>query len=385
MPDSRFFRVLVAIETDATRYYGADATRPALLNATDAEQMLAHVAADLQALIPDIGQCSLIAPGALFDQTQILRPAFPAFAALEAAATQAGKDPFNPGLVSIGARDGAMPAADLQPAGDIPLGRLQILPIVVHGAPECIERLSAAMEGRFMEEGQLSAHSAGWLQSAFEVSIQHAQLMTLTDLNALLHMQLKHYGFLPMWELLDAALANRAETLTVTTSGGKTWEWRAGAVHTVFETFDYWANEGMGADLPASRLALAAGYADWTRELRQYATTLRAHGITPQLHLPGDETPVSGSFFIDASPATAGELDCAVTEHSFGDLGTIVITAVLDKSIENFYPLRPRGLNEIHALLRDRAPGGHTVAFPGTILYDEATRRLRPDTSNGHA
>jgi hypothetical protein len=198
-------------------------------------------------------------------------------------------------------------------------------------------------------------------------------------------MQLEHYGFLPMWELLDAALANRRETLTVTTGGGKTWEWRAGAIHTEFETFDYWASEGMGANLAASRMALAAGYADWTRELRQYLTTLRAHGITPQLHLPGDETPLPGSFLVEASPTAPGDFDCVVTEHSFGDLGTIAITAAQDGCIENFYPLRPRGLNEIHTLLRDRAPGGHTVAFPGTILYDEATRRLRPDTSNGHA
>ena len=39
------------------------------------------------------------------------------------------------------------------------------------------------------------------------------------------------------------------------------------------------------------------------------------------------------------------------------------------------------GLNDVHAYLRDRIPGGHTVAFPGTILYDESTRRLRPDAS----
>ena len=39
-----FYRLLVAIETDATRYYGADARRPAVLNAADAEQMLAHIA-----------------------------------------------------------------------------------------------------------------------------------------------------------------------------------------------------------------------------------------------------------------------------------------------------------------------------------------------------
>ena len=38
---SGFYRALVAIETDATRYYGPDASRPALLETTQAEQMLA--------------------------------------------------------------------------------------------------------------------------------------------------------------------------------------------------------------------------------------------------------------------------------------------------------------------------------------------------------
>jgi hypothetical protein len=45
--------------------------------------------------------------------------------------------------------------------------------------------------------------------------------------------------------------------------------------------------------------------------------------------------------------------------------------------------VKPRGLNDVHALLRDRIPGGHTVAFPNTIVYDETTRRLRPDET-GH-
>ena len=382
MAEQHFDRILVAVETDATRYYGADASRPALLNASDADQMLSHIAADLQALFPDISQCSLVAAGALYDQTQILRPGYPVFAALEAAAVQAGGDPPKPGLVSIGARDGRMPAGDLEPFSDTPLGLLQLLPVVIQGPAGKVEQLATMAEYRFLEEGQLSAHSAAWLQSAFGVSIQHARLMTLADLNALLHLQLEHYGFLPLWELLDAALNSPKQTVTVTSTGGKAWEWRDGAVHTAFETFDHWAVEGMGAEMPAGRMALAAGYAEWTREVRQYLITLRAHGLTVQLHLPDTREALDGSFLSDASAAVASDQDCAVTEHSFDDLGTIAITAVRDGRVENFYPLRARGLNEIHALLRDCATGGRTVAFPGTILYDEATRRLRPDISD---
>ncbi len=77
--DTGFYRALIAIETDATRFYGANASRPKLLGTTDSEQLLSHIAADLKALLPDISNCSLIAAGALFDQTQVLRPSYPVF------------------------------------------------------------------------------------------------------------------------------------------------------------------------------------------------------------------------------------------------------------------------------------------------------------------
>ena len=37
---SGFYRILLAVETDATHFYGAHASRPGLLGATDSEQML---------------------------------------------------------------------------------------------------------------------------------------------------------------------------------------------------------------------------------------------------------------------------------------------------------------------------------------------------------
>jgi hypothetical protein len=381
MPDYPFCRILVAIETDATRYHGPNASRPALLGTTDADQMLAHLAADLQTLIPTVNRCRLVSAGALYDQTQILRPGYPVFAALEKSVAQLNADAFKPGLISIGSVEGAMPGRDLQPSADIPLGLLQLLPIVIQGPGEEIDQLATLMEHRFLEQGQLSAHSANWLQTAFDVSILHARLMTLTDLNAMLRLQLEHYGFLAIWELLDAALFERDGELTVTTATGKPWTWRSGAAHTTFETFDYWATEGAGAGLPANRMSLAAGYAEWTRELRQYLTTLGAHGLNIQLHLPGESRPLTDSFLAEVSANAAQDGACAVTEHDFDDLGTIAITVVAEDQVENWYPLRPSGLNDMHDRLRAEARGGHTIAFPGTILYDESSRRLRPEDS----
>jgi hypothetical protein len=371
---------MVAVETDATRYYGPEASRPALLEASQAEQMLAHLAADIQALLPDISRCSLIAAGALFDQTQMLRPGYPIFTALEATAAKGGPGRFRPGLVSIGATDGAMPVEALQPLQDIPLGMLQLLPVVIHGPGSLIDDLGRSMEYRFLEEGQLSAHSASWLSSAFGVAINHARLMTLTDLNALLRLQLEHFGFLAMWELLDAALAGREDRLTVTTPLGQVYDWQEGEIHTDFETFDHWANQGGGADQPAARLALADAYGERTREMRQYMTTLNAHGLTVRYRLPGADAPLEDSFLVESSETEVDARYPTVTEHSLHDLGTLAITVVRDGRIEHYYPLDPRGLNDIHACLRERVPGGQTVAFPGTVVYDEKTRRLLPDT-----
>jgi hypothetical protein len=87
----------------------------------------------------------------------------------------------------------------------------------------------------------------------------HARFMTMTDLNAMLRMQLEHFGFLSLWELLDAAINTPAQLLEVHTPGGLKFRWQDGAVHSVFETFDWWANRGGGADKPAPVTEHSAG------------------------------------------------------------------------------------------------------------------------------
>ncbi len=193
-----------------------------------------------------------------------------------------------------------MPSADLQPLPDIPLGLLQLLPIVIHGRAGLVSELGQEMEYRFLEEGQVSAHSAAWMETAFGISINHARFMTLTDLNAMLRMQLDHFGFLPMWELLDAALSGRSDPLSVQTQSGQQFELRDGIVYTTFETFDSWAAGG-GAGIAAARQALAAAYGDWTREVRQYLTTLEAHGLEVRFRLAGRREDLAGTFYTEHS------------------------------------------------------------------------------------
>jgi len=380
MTSIRHRYILVGIETDPTRYHGENANRPALLERVAAEQILAHIATDLSNMFPAINRCALTMAGALFDQTQVLRPRLPVYGALEALQQSSNPtDEFQPRLLSIGASEGHMPSPELQPLENIPLGLLQILPLLVSGPEEQVDELAAEMEHRFFEKGQLSAHSAKGLESHFQVLVSHARFMTITDLNALLKLQLEHFGFLPLWELLDAAMTPPVGSLRVKTAGGLNFEWHDGAVHSYFESFDWWAKYGGGADTQASDQQLQTAYTDWTREYRRYLTMLTAHGVRVVQHLPGmEDAELNDSFLLEESTLIPGPSVVPVTEHSAEDLGTVAVTVVSGKRQMNFYPLQASGLNDLHKFIREQGYSGD-IAYPGRVCYDENSRQLIPE------
>jgi len=385
MKEIEFRRILVAIETDPTRYHGEHPARPRLPGKSGAEQMLSHLSTDLAGQFGEIKSFALCMAGALFDQTELLRPGFPVFGALEEilAASFQGQE-FQPRLLSLGADDGRLPRPELQPSEQVPLGVLLTLPLVVGGGPKGIESLGQAMEHRFMESGQLSAHSARALEAQFGIAVNHARFMTVTDLNAMLRLQLEHFGFLPLWQLLDTAINQPEETLAVEGRGGQQFKWDGRSVVAQFETFDQWATTGNGKALPAGDQALAESYADWTREYRQFLTTLQAHGITVQQVLSEDMEISGDASYAVETVSPHGMTDAAqVTEHSAGELGTIAVSLNSESSQRNYYPLEPRGLNRLHADVRAISDGTQSVAFPGTILYDPGERRLCPETLRG--
>ncbi len=375
MTDTACYRILVAIETDATRYHGAAARAPALLGAADTDQLIAHLAADLAGIVPAAGKVIIAAAGAVLDQTQILRPGYPAFRALEAYCDGPGGQ-----RRPVPARDGRIEPEALHPEPGIPPGILQLLPVVVAGPSGAIGELGQEMEHRFLEKGQVSAHTARWLESAFGITVRHARFMTLTDLNAMFRLQLEHFGFLPLWELVDAALSGRSDPLEAQAGDGQTYRRDGQAISTEFQTFDFWANQGAGRAMDSARGALAGGYADWTYRLRQYLTTLTAHAIPVTFRLPGEPREVlDGSCYTETARRTPLAGDAAVTEHSFDSLGTICITTVRNGRQQNHYPLRPSGLNDIQAAIGADGLAGATVAYPGTILHDANERVLLPE------
>lgn len=371
--------ILATIETDPTRYHGEHAACPRLLDRAAGEQVLAHLTADLTRMFPDIARCGLAMPGALYDQTQILRPAFPIHTTLGQRLGQAGGTLQSQRLV-IGASAGRMPEEHLQPDPDIPAGILQNLPLVVRAEQALAESLADSMEHQFLQQGQLSAHTSKGLEASFGIAVAHARFMTLTDLMAMLRLQLEHFGFLPLWDLLDAALQQDGESRQVSGQAGQRFRFEDDAVHCEFETFDHWATQGAGKDFAADKLGLEAGYVEWTREYRQYLTTLRAHAVPVIQHAP-DGHVLEGGYLVEQSSAQPPENAAEVTEHHCKDLGVLAVTVVRDGRQYNYYPLSAEGLNELHARIRSEGLGPAGFAYAESVLYDPALRYLVADAT----
>ena len=204
--------------------------------------------------------------------------------------------------------------------------------------------------------------------------------MTLTDLNAMLRLQLEHYGFLPLWELLDSAITPSSTHLEVSTPAGLRFKWQDDTAHSFFETFDWWALHGAGVDKPAGQHQLQTSYVDWTREYRRYLAMLSAHGVRVSQHLAGlEDTTISDSFLLEESSMTPQPSAAPVTSHSADDLGTIAVTVVTGNRQMNFYPLQASGLNDLHQFIREQDYAGD-VAYPGRLCYDESSRQLVAET-----
>jgi hypothetical protein len=373
MTSLHHLHILVGIQTDATLYHGEHARRPALLDAPQAQQVLAHVATELKRTLPWTQRCALGMAGTLFDQAQVLRPGLPVFAALETA-RQAADSP--PALFAISAEDGCMSDAGLQPDAAIQPGSLQLLPLLVTGPADELQVADDALEQAFAGNGLLSSAALNSLTEHFHVTAMHARFMTLSKLGMLLRRQLEHYGCLPLWELLDAALNAQEDPLEVLTPLGARFCWDGSVVHGEFQTFDDWARYGAGAAMPAAGQRLHAAYVDWTREARRYQSKLSKHGIRVEWRLKdGENVKSKGSFMVERSTAVPRKHAAAMTEHSAGELGTVAVSLVSGDRQLNFYPLQAEGVNELHRHIREQGLGG-SIDYPGCIRYDEDSRQL---------
>lgn len=375
---------------------------PPPVNRETAAAIASRVAADLAGITSGVERASLVVPGALYDQTELLRPGFPLLQALEDIfRATLGSGQFVPQLLALGAEAGGFPNAALNPQRRPGSGPLLLLPFILVGPEDDIAALSQALEDRLLQHGEVSAATRAAVLQAFPLPASNMSYATVADLGALLQVQLEHSGFRELWRLLEHALLQRPGVERVTLVSGNSFLIRASEVYVPFYTFDDWAQIGPGRDREDN--GLAAGYGEWMRGYRQYVMTLTAYGLSVRIQLGDPELdglePDMALARMQARPALAGdylvetivppvaekqEAELAITHQADPEAGTLAYTvASLGQdgeilSVAHYYPLQPQGVQAIidHLIQRSGAGVGRRVTHPGRLVYSATDRRL---------
>lgn len=399
---------LLALELDPQRP-GSTNIPPEPLDVATATALAGHLAKDLDRILGGIDHLGLILPGALYDQTEILRPGFPLTTAL-AELYRGSSRAFMPQLIALGTDRGFFPVADINPLRRPGSGPLLLLPFCFVGQDHDIAVLARVMEDILLQSGEVSQATREAVQQAFGLQALNLSFATIGDLCALLRVQMDGSELLPLWDLLEHAWLERPGILSVALDDGNRFLTAGNDAHTLFYTFDDWAQFGPGRNLPAAELSI--GYPRWVRAQRQYTLALEAYGLhvrwvlaNPQLEATlatadgetalaafRDIPCLSGDFLVESifqNDSENPERQLLITNQADPDLGTLAYTVTtLDAEgqllrLEHHYPLRPQGLNVVIDRLIERGTeqgAERRVLHPGRLTYSETGRSLRAAT-----
>jgi hypothetical protein len=407
LSELRHYAGLLAIELDP-QLTDPDGVPPEPLRVAAATALAGHLAKDLDRILDGIAHLGLILPGALYDQTEILRPGFPLIQALtelyRGSSRGAG---FTPRLIALGTDEGGFPIAAINPLRRPGSGPLLLLPFCFIGAGEDIARLARVMEDSLLQNGEVSAATREAVRQAFGLDLLNLSFATVGDLCALLRVQLEGNGFLALWELLEHAWFERSDCRYVGLDGGNRFLAAGEQVHTPFYTFNDWAQFGPGRAMPAGDLG--AGYLGWARAQRQYTLALEAYGLRvrrvlanpaleatlaivdgPTAHAAFADAPcLSGDYLVERifhNDSEQPERRMLITHQADAELGTLAYTVTTLGAdghllrLEHYYPLHPQGVRVIADQLIQRCVeqgAERQVLHPGQVLYSEGGRSLR--------
>jgi hypothetical protein len=267
---------------------GATAGRTALSPA-EAGALADLVARDLDKLVPGVSALDLGLVAALFDPVELLRPGYPLHAELERLVARA---PGAAGgrVIGFGAGAEGLPPP-LRPAPEHAQGPLRLLPLLVRGEPAAVAEVGERMEQVLLDTGMAGADTALLAQDGFAVAVEHARLLTLNDLAAMMAMQYDHAGLGPLWPLVEAALLAPASEQWLDAPPEPLARYANGEVRIAMLDADAWA-EGGFAPAGADAAALGRAFERFQMRQRQCAAVLEAHGIPVTFdHCPVGQDP----------------------------------------------------------------------------------------------
>lgn len=266
---------------------GAPARRA--LDVTQAGELAGLVARDLAGLAPGAAELDFVLVAGLFDPVELLRPGFPLHAELGRLAARA---PGAPGgrVIGFGAGAEGLPAG-LAPDPSYDGGPLKLLPLLLRGDAAQVAPVGERLEQVLLDTGMAAADTALLAQEGFGAAVEHARLLTLNDLAAMMAMQYEHAGAGALWPLLEAALLAPRDEQWLDAPPEPLARYAEGGVRMALLDIDAWAEGGFApAGTDASKLARA--FERFQLRQRQFAAVLEAHGVPVTFdHCPAGRDP----------------------------------------------------------------------------------------------
>jgi hypothetical protein len=249
------------------------------------------VARDLARLVPAASALDLGLVAALFDPVELLRPGYPLHAELERLVARA---PGAAGgrVIGFGAGEQGLPGP-LQPAPEHAQGPLRLLPLLVRGDEATVADVGEQMEQVLLDTGMAGADTALLAQEGFATQVEHARLLTLNDLAAMMALQYEHAGLALLWPLVETALLAPAGETWLDAAPEPLARYASGEVRIALLDIDAWAEGGFApAEAGADPARLSRAFDHFQARQRQIAALLGAHGLPVTFdHCPAGRDP----------------------------------------------------------------------------------------------
>jgi hypothetical protein len=274
------------------------------------------------------------------EPAQLLHPERAPWAAMSNVAGL-GAEP-KPGVTSIGTHLGRAPSQSLTPHRDPPQGLFLGLPLLLAVPAAEADDIRRRLEAELFERGGLRPPAMGTLAEITALDPVHGQLMTRTDLMALLKVQLAGAGLDPFWPPVEHALMAPETPARLELPAGLTAEWDPDRRRWRMEFIPVHDSGVSDAD-----------YALWLRSFRQTAAMLEAHLIDWSLAEGSGELEGQGRWI--AWPLDPERTTRAARVVRRDAVGVVGYSAVSAKRRTVYYPLREDAVRALGELLRDGA------------------------------
>ena len=255
----------------------------AALPAGDAGDIAAMLGRDLAKLADAASTCELALLGAHFDPAEALRPGWPLHQRAIELLQRAPGRAQGPRVVGFGADAAGEVPLPLGCDPDLAGGGLRVLPFVLQG--EGAADAGGLLEDVLLDRGMAGADLALVLQDGLGAQVEHARLLSLHDLAAMIALQYQNVGLAPLWSLLQVALLEPQAEVWLDAGPEPLARYADGEVRIALMDPQGWRARYSPAEADPARLA--RGFEMFQARQRQFAAVLAAHGVPVQfVHCP---------------------------------------------------------------------------------------------------